>query len=228
MINIGTGRASVKPGSSLAKHLYTANLALYSPRLVTSRIQLLNKMLNPVAMAKMPAEVRGRLIADNVKFMSVVATTLGLAAAAGVKVGTDPEEADFLKMRVGNTRYDIAGGLVQPLRASIRMMRAIYEYSQQTEKKSKKNSTSAGDIAGRFVRSKLSPEASFVVDWANESDYLGRPFTFRRGVTERLQPLVVKDFYDAMQQEGLIGGVKTTPAFLGIGVATYRDKKRRK
>ena len=228
MINIGTGRADIRPGGSLAKNLYTANLALYSPRLVTSRFQLLNKMLNPVSMARMPAEVRGRLIADNVKFVATVATTLGLAAAAGVKVSTNPDDADFLKMRVGNTRYDIMGGLVQPMRATIRIMQAAYAFSHGDKKKGRGEAKTAAQVAGRFVRSKLSPEASFIVDWLNESDYLGQKFTVRKGVTDRLQPLGVKDMINAMREEGLIGGVKTTPGIVGVGVETYTNKKRRK
>jgi hypothetical protein len=33
---------------------------------------------------------------------------------------------------------------------------------------------------------------------------------------------------NAMREEGLIGGVKTTPAVFGVGVETYTNKKRRK
>jgi hypothetical protein len=38
----------------------------------------------------------------------------------------------------------------------------------------------------------------------------------------------VKDMINAMREEGLIGGVKTTPGIVGVGVETYTNKKRRK
>lgn len=180
-------------------------------------------MLNPVAMRNMPSEVRAKLIKDNVKFVAGVSTVLGMAGAAGVKVSLNPDDSDFLKMRVGNTRYDILAGLQQPLRSVLRMMKAINNYANGVN-----DSDTAGDIAGRFARSKLSPEASFVVDWFNEKDYLGRPFTMQKGITSRVTPLVMHDLYDGMKDEGLLGVAKASPAFFGVGTQTYKEEPKKK
>jgi hypothetical protein len=232
MINIASGRAHVRQGGPLAKGMYGANLAFYSPRLVASRFQLLNKMLNPVAMRNMPGEVRARLIADNIKFVGVVATTMTLARAAGMSVSMDPDSPDFLKLRFEDTRYDILAGLQQPMRLLINSTRAIRNYANGTPSKK-----SAGELVGRFARSKLAPESSYLIDWLNESDYLGRPFSHKSALASRLTPMVLSDMYDAMKNEGFLfsepvstakqgakGILKASPSVLGVGEQTYGDK----
>lgn len=215
LINIGTGRGNLgKTGNQAAPLL---NIAMFSPRLVASRVQLLNNMFNPVAVARMPKGVREQNVKDNVKFLAATAAFMGLATAAGATVNRDPDDADFLKIRFGNTTYDTLTGLQQPLRYIINMTRAATmgeTYPGQGK----------AEMTKKFARSKASPSISPIINWVADEDFMGRKFSLKREAGEIVLPLPAKDFWEAMEKEGLIKGfLKATPALTGIGVQTYEQ-----
>lgn len=107
-INTASGRGEL---GSLEKHANTLNTALFSPKLWKSRLD----MLNPVYYAKLSGPARKYALQSAGTFASAAATVLGLASLAGAHVETDPTNSDFLKIKVGNTRYDILGGFQQNL-----------------------------------------------------------------------------------------------------------------
>lgn len=219
LINIGTGRGSLgHRGNQIAPAL---NALMFSPRLLASRVQLLNKMVNPVAIKRMPPAARKMMIRDNVKFAGTIAATLALAAAAGAKVSLDPDEADFLKIRIGDTRYDILTGIQQPLRFIWRMVRAFKADITQHE-------TYAGpgkaEMLGRFARTKASPTAGFITDYITGEDFEGRKFKLSRGLIDLATPLYLDDFREALKEDSVIvAAAKTSPAVVGIGALTYKD-----
>ena len=45
--------------------------------------------------------------------MGAAGVVVGLADAAGMDVEMDPRSSDFMKPKVGNTRFDVFGGLQQ-------------------------------------------------------------------------------------------------------------------
>lgn len=218
LVNQGTGRGNLGRAGNQAAPLL--NLAMFSPRLVASRVQLLNNMFNPVKMASMPRGTRSMMIKDNVKFLAATAAILGLARAAGGTVNTDPDDGDFLKIRLGSTTYDTLTGIQQPLRYIINMTRAA-PGSETYPGKSMKQMTDPLE-PGSFTRSKLSPLAGFGVDALTGSDFTGRKFSLKREAADLVTPLPAKDFIEAMQKEGLIKGfVKALPTITGVGVNTY-------
>lgn len=218
-VNIGTGRGSLgRRGNQIAPAL---NTLMFSPRLLASRVQLMNKMVNPVAIARMPKGARSQIIKDNVKFAGTIATALGLAKAAGAGVSLDPDDADFLKIRIGDTRYDILTGLQQPMRFIYRMARAIQADATGDE-------TYAGEKKGalveRFARSKASPVAGGIADYITGEDFKGRKFKLSRQLVDLVTPLYLTDFREAMEEDGIVGAlVKTSPALVGVGAQTYKD-----
>jgi hypothetical protein len=109
VVNTFTGRGDL--GSYLEKHSQTLTTALFSPRLWKSRLD----MLNPVFYAKLSGPAREVAMQSAASFAATASTVLGLAAMAGATVETDPRSSDFGKIKVGNTRYDILGGLQQNL-----------------------------------------------------------------------------------------------------------------
>ena len=97
-----------------------------------------------------------------------------MAKAAGALISTDPEEADFLKIRFGTTRYDVLAGLQQVARLSLRIgdylrTKATTDTStEEGQKKVRKASGEATTALLRFGRTKLGPVPGFVVDWWND------------------------------------------------------------
>jgi hypothetical protein len=240
LLNIGTGRGPLgKWGNSVAPAL---NIAMFSPRLLASRVQLLNNMINPVTIARMPAGARARMIKDNVKFLAGTFAVMQLAQAAGATVSLDPDDSEFLKIRFGNTVYDQLTGLQQPLRFIINMARAASPVDSETLQAGPEMFTGqhTAEQIKRFSRSKLNPGLSPAVDFFAGEDFMGRKFDAGRTAREFITPLPASDVIEAMQQEGLIaswwppsiqfekgagavakGAAKATPSLVGIGVGSY-------
>ena len=228
LINIGTGRGNLgRRGNQYAPAL---NIAMFSPRLVASRIQLLNNMVNPVTMARMyrqsPAAAK-QMIKDNAKFIAATTAILLLAKAAGADVSLDPDDAEFLKIRIGNTVYDQLTGLQQPLRTIVNLARAAGPVDSQTLQtgdyyagKSMKEILDPFE-EGSFTRSKLNPAISPLIDFSTGTDFMGREFSTKREAAEMLTPLFAKDIVEGFQSEGALGAVKATPSAVGIGVGSY-------
>ncbi|GAG82173.1 unnamed protein product, partial [marine sediment metagenome] len=103
-VNTASGRGELGAFQDAAILL---NSVFFSPRLMASRLTL----LNPVYYMKQPAFVRKEALKSLFAFAGAVGTTLGLAdMVPGVEVGKNPRSADFLKIKIGNTRIDIMGG----------------------------------------------------------------------------------------------------------------------
>ena len=177
-INTSSGRGSYrgKFGAWYQKKAAPLlNVIGWAPGLVYSRFQLLNpytyaqNLKNPghrVVFRKQMSEV--------FQSAAVLYLTAVLAKAGGALVSTDPDEADFLKLRFGTTRYDVLAGLQQVARLSLRIgdylrIKATTDTStEEGQKKVRKASGEASQLLGRFGRTKLGPVPGLVVDWWND------------------------------------------------------------
>lgn len=214
-INLATGRGDLpKFAQGMAPFL---NGVLFSPRYLTSRFQV----LNPVTYGKMSPVARKLAIKDALKFAGTITATLTLAKLAGAQVGLDPEDADFLKIKVGDTRYDTLAGLQQAMRFIYRASRRAYE---TTTGQKPTGGKTASDIAGDFLRSKLSPTASYITDALKGKDFKGEKFNALKGAYDHFMPMLVKDVIDASREEGARGAVKNAPGVFGVGVQTYKKR----
>lgn len=221
LVNIATGRGSLgRRGNQLAPAL---NIAMFSPRLLASRVQLLNNMINPVTIARMPPGARKAMIADNVKFLAATGAILGLAKAAGATVSLDPDDAEFLKIRFGDTVYDNLTGLQQPLRYIVNMGRAASPVRSRPLQAGSDfyAGRSMSEMTKQFARSKANPALAPVIDFIAGEDFEGRKFSAKREAVDLITPLPAKDVYEGLKEGGIIGGAKATPTFVGIGVGSY-------
>jgi hypothetical protein len=220
LINTATGRGSLgRRGNQLAPAL---NIAMFSPRLLASRVQLLNNMINPYTIAKMPPGARKAMIADNVKFLGATAAMLGLAKLAGAQVSLDPDDAEFLKVRVGNTVYDQLTGLQQPLRYIMNMARAASPIdSKRFQTGDYYAGKSMSEMSKQFARSKANPALSPGINFIAGQDFEGRKFSAPRELRDLAVPLPAQDVIDGLVEGGIIGGLKSTPTFVGIGTGSY-------
>lgn len=215
LVNIATGRGSLGTRGNAATP--ALNMAMFSPRLLASRVQLLNKMFNPVAWKNTPPGARKLMMIDNAKFLGFTALTLGLAKAAGAQVNLDPDDSEFLKIKIGNTRYDTLTGLQQPMRFFYRMAMAM-----------KGGETYAGDPAGDimldFTRSKASPEAGYLWDAIEGKNRLsGKKFEAGKDAVRLAIPLPMQDFQEAIKADGAVRGfVEALPSIAGVGSQTYK------
>jgi hypothetical protein len=107
-INNATGRGDLGSLNKASAELATA---FFSPRLIASRVRLLSGAAT--GFATLPPRVRAEARRDLAGFVGAALMVATLAVANGAEVEKDPRSSDFLKLRWGNTRYDILGGFGQ-------------------------------------------------------------------------------------------------------------------
>lgn len=218
--NWATGRGDL-PGKTLEAAAPLLNTAFFSPRLMASRFQT----FNPFFYANLDPIARKYAMTAAIKTVMAGTAVLGAAAAAGAKVNLDPTNADFGKIKVGNTRIDVWGGHQQWVRVAAQL--AEGKITSSTTGKTIRLSggftgSSRWDVASRFLQGKFSPSASLIRDWSHHSDFQGKPFSWKKAVVSRVYPLIVQDMLDTYHQYGLgpAAGIYGVGAF-GIGVQTY-------
>lgn len=225
LVNNMTGRGDL---GILNRYAPILNGGFFSPRLIASRVQL----MNPVYYARLQPAVRKEAMKSLVAFVGTGLGILGAANAAGAKVGNDPRSADFGKIVIGNTRYDIWGGFQQ---YAVLLTRLLTGQSVSTTT-GKVNNYGVGykpdnrlGAIGRFSDSKLAPVPSFGVDALRGTDQLGQPFNLQNQAYNRLTPFFIQDFQDAVKSQGLpVGALMSIPGFFGVGGNTYTTTQKKK
>lgn len=220
LVNAATGRGNLygvfKKGAPLL------NVGFFSPRLMASRLKLLNPLYytNP----KLNPAVRKEALTQLLSFATTGMTVLGLAKLAGAEVGINPSSADFGKIKVGNTRYDIWGGFQQYARLAGQLITGKmvstttgHEYTLGEGYKP----TTRFDIALRFLESKENPVLSFVTHLLKGQTFIGEEFDVPAEVINRMTSMVVQDLYDIYKEGGLKDVPWATPAIFGVGMQTY-------
>jgi hypothetical protein len=241
-INTATGRGDLN--GLIPKFLrgeeFDANKAspllsgtLFSPRLMASRIQ----MLNPVYYMKLPPIARKEALKSLFAMTATVTTVLGLAHAAGLSVETDPTSTDFAKIKVGNTRYDPTGGFQSYIRLAAQLMTGKKKGVDGTETSltsGKFGQPTRLDAIGSFLKNKESPAASFAHDLLTQQDRdynrldAKHPGNIAADVGKDFIPLVIQDMMDVYKEQGAKGvGLSVAPDLFGVGVQTYSQKKKK-
>jgi hypothetical protein len=216
-INTATGRGGL---GQLEPAAVALNTFFFSPRLLTSRLQ----MLNPAFYANLQPQVRKEALKSLFAFAGTASTVAGLMALNGVDVGVDPRSADFMKLKSGNTRYDILGGFQQPIRLAAQLMSG--EVISSTTGKTLtlgegyKPLTRLG-IAGRFLEYKEAPVISFATALLRGQTALGEKVDVPTEVANRFIPMAAQDVVDLYNEQGLEGLPMSVPAVFGVGVQTY-------
>lgn len=116
-VNNSTGRGNL---GALEKHAASLNATLFSPRLMASRLQ----MLNPRNYITGSPAARKEYLKSFLAMATIGNTVTGLTKLSGVgDVGKDPNSSDFGKIKIGNTRIDPWAGFQQYGVAANRLLR---------------------------------------------------------------------------------------------------------
>jgi len=216
-INHATGRGGLGDLESAAVPL---NTWFFSPRLTMSRLQ----MLNPKFYGSLEPTVRKEALKNLFTFGSVALGSAGLMKYGGADVNLDPRNADFMKPKIGNTRYDILGGFQQPIRLAAQLISGKV-ISSTTGKTMVLGEGYRGltrtEIISRFLEYKQAPVISFAVNLIRGQTSLGEKTDVPTETMNRFVPMVVRDIYDLYKEEGLKGIPMAVPAIFGVGVQSY-------
>lgn len=194
------------------------NAAFFSPRLIASRLNLLTNWANPKFYTKVPKEIRVQYFKDMAKFIGLGISILALAKAGGADVEDDPHKADFGKIKVGNTRWDIWGGFQQYITLAARLISG----PAKTKTGKPVFGQTRWTILERFARGKLAPVPGSIVNLADQKDVLGKPVTPLGELKKNVMPLVINDIIEAGKDRGVAGALSVgIPSMFGVGVQTY-------
>jgi len=224
-INSATGRGNIK---GMERALPVLNATLFSPRLLMSRINL----LNPVYYMKQDPFVRKEALKTLAGTVGTLSTIMYMAKLGGAKVETDPTATDFGKIKIGNTRYDMGGGFLQLIRLYSQLIGGKVKSSSGRvhtlgDPKEFKPLTRL-DVLARFAEYKTAPLLSLAVSIMRGTDAIGEEVnvkTLPKDIVKRYVPLVFQDLYDLYKDRGLEGLPMGIPAFFGVGTMTYETKQ---
>lgn len=220
-VGSATGRGRLH--GSLEKAATSLNALLFSPRLMVSRLNL----LNPYYYARLHPMVRREAIKDAVALGSLGLGIMGLSKLGGATVEDNPTNADFGKIKKGNTRYDLWGGFQQYIRLFAQL--ALGEMTNSTTGVKRRlgegyKAPTRIDILGNFFRGKLAPVPALVTNLLSGKTALGKDLDkeqLKKQVGLMFVPMVIQDTYDLYQERGDNGIAMAIPALFGIGVQTY-------
>ncbi|MFA5266057.1 MAG: hypothetical protein WC378_19720, partial [Opitutaceae bacterium] len=213
-INVATGRGSVAWNQAAT----TLNTVFFAPRYVASRFEYLAGQ----PLYKGTARTRKLIAQEYGRFLAGAAVVYALAQAAGGKVGTDPNNADFGKIQVGDTRIDPMAGLLQ---STVLASRTASIYGSKAglmkvpEQKGRKLEMSK--VLWNFLRGKLAPVPGLVLRFG-EGKYPGGKKVTPANVATSVLPISWQDIYEATKAQGVPAGLALgVLSIFGTGVQTY-------
>lgn len=226
VINSATGAADLGAFEKFAPFL---GKTLFSPRLWKSNLDV----INPVYYAGLSPAARKLAVKTNSAFLGVAGTVLAAAATVGADVNTDPTSADFLKIKIGNTRYDIFGGLQQNA-----VLFAREALNKKTNSETGDVTTLSGPDHGfgqadrlsvilDFFQNKSNPLLSTAAQLLKGEDRGGNPINPATTIGSLAVPLNIQSIKSTTDDTGsLAKGIgMNVPGFFGVGVQTYGKTK---
>ena len=219
-VNAATGRGSL---GSLENAAVQLNSTFFSPRLMSSRLTL----LNPIYYIKQEPFVRKEALKSLLSFAGVMASVIGLISLNdNVSVQKDPRSADFAKIKIGNTRIDVLGGFQQYIRIAAQLISGKI-VSSTTGKTMLLGEgyrpLTRYEIILRSLEYKTAPVASFIVGLFKGSNAIGEDFKITTEVKNRFTPMVAQDIMDLQKDNPDLLPLGTAAVF-GFGLQTYAER----
>ena len=220
-VNHATGRGTMK---HLEGAMVPLNALFFSPRLIASRLNL----LNPRFYADLDPFARKQALQGMGQLLGGISLTLWLAKLAGADVGVDPRSSDFAKIKVGDTRVDIAGGFQQYIVAATRIVKG--EVVSSTTGKLEQldggfGKPSRNDIAIRFVKGKFAPVPAAVATIGEGKTGAGEDVDPVKEIGRTFLPLGVENAIEGFGSSPEAGAASTVLGSIGFGVQTYESKQ---
>lgn len=224
-VNSATGRGNLGQLESSAKAL---NSFFFSPRLMASRIH----MLNPHNYIMAPPQVRKEMVKSLFAMTAAGNAVTQLGRMAGGEVEHDPTSSDFGKLKIGNVRVDPYAGFQQYIVAANRLVQGRVTSSVSGTESDLDNPSGPYDptrasIAGRFLRGKLHPVLGFAYSIADaQKEMSGKQMNFtstnpmKNAITQQFIPLIAQDTWELAKEDPKLIPLAGAAA-LGVGVQSY-------
>jgi len=241
-VNNMTGRAdldNIAAGNKAMKSMAeTAKKVMFAPRFTASKWGRHSAAAKLMFGRETPNAMRRMLASDTVAKWRRYERLAHYASLNGYEIEKDPRSADFLKLKIGDTRFDVLGGDVQ---IQVLLARIVSGETKDTSTGLVKDAA-ALEIAKRYATGKLNPLWSLAIDKVTGSTFEGEdiddPKVLAKVIKNKFIPLYLQDIKDKMfseyETEGITladaieGGVSTMVlGFAGAGIQTYAPSARK-
>ena len=223
-VNSLTGRGGLGRAEGIADFL---NKMFFAPRFFKANLDAAT--IGLVSFGGRSSFVRRQAAKTYLKYIGYTTAILGLIVAFQDPddpiVELDPRSSDFGKIKVGNTRFDISGGVLP-----------IYVLAARLVSKQTKSSTtgiikeiggefgqqSFGDVMANFVEGKLAPFATTLLNLYRGYDFSGKKTSVSKLVSDLIVPIPVQNAFENLDKEQFsiyLAGIISDA--LGIGSTTY-------
>ncbi len=239
LANSLTGRGHLGRIEPIAGEL---NNIFFSPRFLKSNIDILTGQVADYG--SMSPFARKQAAQHSLKVVAGIALVLGIAdAVLPGSVEKDPRSSDFGKIKVGDTRFDVTGGIAPLVVLASRLTPLLfgqpgYTKSTSTGKltelnaRDKKGKPAFGartgvDVGVEFLSGKASPLFStFLVNQLKGQEFGGEKPTPASMAENLLLPLPISTYRELSENENSANILASMIAeALGIGTNTYSKKK---
>lgn len=224
-VNSLTGRGNIGKLENAGSFL---NNLFFAPRFLKANIDAAT--LGATDLKGKSAFVRKQMAKAYLKYAGFTFAILGLIAAFQDPddkiVETDPTSSDFGKIKIGNTRFDISGGVISlyTLMARLLLKKSKSSVTGITREigTGEQGSQSFGDLMLNFFEGKMSPFTKTLVDIYRGYDFSGKKVDKDYLIKAFLLPIPVENAIENIDKEsrpiylaGLIADA------LGVGTTTY-------
>lgn len=232
-VNTSTGRGSL---GRFEKNAVDLNAALFSPRLIASRLT----MLNPNYYIQSSPMVRKEALKSLFAVAAAGSIFAGASKAAGADVNMNPTSSDFGKVKIGRVRLDPYGGFQQYIVAAARLASGKETSTGGREydlAKGKFPGPTRFGVLSNFARSKESPVASFIDNLLSGQQAftpggMGKLAMDKTGasrpsaeIINRFTPMVMNDLVDLYRSDPNLLPLGI-PAMFGMGLQTMDEKPK--
>ena len=229
-VNSFTGRGDMgklEPASD------TLNKLFFAPRFLKANI---DSLTGYIFNKNMSSQVRKMAAIASLKRLGATAITLGLVDIIGRAFGHDdiiewdPRSSSFGTIKIGNTRFDITGGMKSIVTLAARLL-TLSSKSSSTGIVSKLNdprfgAKKAGDVLVDFANGKLSPGARLALNLLNNEDFKGREMTAGGIALEVFEPIPISNARELMDDPNSAPIILALISdALGVGTNTYGIEK---
>jgi len=245
LVNSLTGRGNL---GSWERNATMINNVFFSPRLIKSHLDVLGlgaqglaegalRLIgkeNLIPKSEVYSEFVKKQAAINlVKIIGGTASVLVLAnAVMPGSVETDPRSSDFGRIKAGDTRFDVTGGMSSVLVLAARLATMS---SKSTNTGEVTSLWSGGykaktglDVVEGFLENKLSPTGGLIRDLLKGYDYDYKPITVGGEIKNMFAPLPITNTIELYQSPNgapvLLGAIADA---LGISTNTYAPKAKK-
>ncbi len=213
LMNVASGRGNLGP---LSKYAPILNIPFFAPRFAVSRAQFVGILLNPAT----PRRVRQEAARMLVQWTGSNVALLTMGKLSGTwDVELNPNSPNWGRIRVGDQTLDLWGGMQGYARVVSNLVTGRYK-GAATGRESPIDPVTSVE---RFLRGRLSPLGGITADILAGETGIGEPLPrdekeLGNYVIDRLVPFAANDIMEAIEREGLAGGVVAAPGVLGVGV----------